>query len=241
MCVYIFLEPFVLPLQLVSSTSYLCYPRPGSCPGSSTDPRWSSTTTWSRCPTSRTLQSTPLPFLNCQTTSRQSFQTSRSSPCQWRVRPRAKEVRVESDRENIFPVATSVTLGFLCYTSVAICFLFYLCVDKPLLKRRLMPPQNEVKAKKVKLEPGEFFSPIITKHSWSAVFNNSVLCISVQSKVVASQIVVFKKKCYKCREVFHSHDTLKAHLKVSVLCSNVRYQTHHQPHVNFHLKFESDV
>ncbi|CAL8404735.1 unnamed protein product [Boreogadus saida] len=60
--------------------------------------------------------------------------------------------------------------------------------DHVLLKRRLMPTQNEVKTKKVKLEP---------------VQNN---------KAVDAQNV-YKKKCYKCKVIFHHQDALKSHLK----------------------------
>ncbi|XP_059927204.1 zinc finger protein 280C isoform X3 [Gadus macrocephalus] len=60
--------------------------------------------------------------------------------------------------------------------------------DRSLLKRRLMPTQNEVKTKKVKLEP---------------VQNN---------KAVDAQYV-YKKKCYKCKVIFHHQEALKSHLK----------------------------
>ncbi|CAL8379037.1 unnamed protein product [Arctogadus glacialis] len=60
--------------------------------------------------------------------------------------------------------------------------------DQSLLKRRLMPTQNEIKTKKVKLEP---------------VQNN---------KAVDAQNV-YKKKCYKCKVIFHHQDILKSHLK----------------------------
>ena len=133
------LHPSVLSLQLVSRTSSRCCPRPGSCPGSSTDPRWSSTTTWSPCPTSRTLPSTPPPLRSRQRSSRPNLRPLTSAPWLRRVRPRAKEVRLEPDRENPLPVAFSVTLCLLCYTLLALLHfsfsvtLFFLCYTWPSL------------------------------------------------------------------------------------------------------------
>ncbi|CAL8244600.1 unnamed protein product [Lota lota] len=60
--------------------------------------------------------------------------------------------------------------------------------DQSSLKRGLLPQQNEVKAKKVKLEPVQ------------------------HNKVVDAQNLIFKKKCPKCKAEFHHQEILKSHV-----------------------------